>query len=165
MNTWCGEGTIPNTTTTKANTVCYLNQSLAQHRIRRVICNLNWKVTWVNSVHDEGNKSCSPSKRNHLKRSGRRRTKRRKEETPVETWHLLEEEPAEWTCMDSFTAQREGIAQKASLALLNFLGGSLGWEGKAQKLRSGFWGPRGGVCELTGIERLRNLAEEEERPV
>lgn len=56
----------------------------------------------------------------------------------VETWHLLEEEPAECTCIDSFTAQREGIAQKASLALLNFFGGSLGWEGKAQKLRSGF---------------------------
>lgn len=81
-----------------------------------------------------------------------------------------------------------GIDQKASLALLNFFGGSLGWEGKAQKVSSGFggprggvcelavpakaqksrsglWGPRGGVCELTGIDRLRNLAEEEDRPV
>ena len=31
-----------------------------------------------------------------------------------------------------------GIDQKASLALLNFFGGSLGWEGKPQKLSSGF---------------------------
>ena len=31
-----------------------------------------------------------------------------------------------------------GVDQKASLALLNFFGGSLGWEGKAQKLSSGF---------------------------
>lgn len=99
-----------------------------------------------------------------LKRS-RKRRKRRKEENRVETWHLLEEEPAECTCRDNFPAQREGIGQKASLALLNFFGGSLGWEGKAPKLHSGFSGPRGGVCELTGMERLRNLAEEEERPV
>jgi hypothetical protein len=55
--------------------------------------------------------------------------------------------------------------QKASLALLNFFGGSLGWEGKAQKLHSGFWEAKGGVCGLTGIERLRNLAEEEDSPV
>lgn len=38
----------------------------------------------------------------------------------------------------SFTAQREGTRQKASLALLNFFGGSLGEEGEAQKLPSGF---------------------------
>lgn len=35
-------------------------------------------------------------------------------------------------------AQREGIDQKASLAQLNFFGGGLGWEGKAQNLGSGF---------------------------
>lgn len=38
----------------------------------------------------------------------------------------------------SFTAQQEGTRQKASLALLNFFGGSLGEEGEAQKLPSGF---------------------------
>lgn len=56
----------------------------------------------------------------------------------METRCLLEEEPAGWACTDSFTARREGTHQKASLALLNFFGGSLGGEGEAQKLPSGF---------------------------
>lgn len=53
---------------------------------------------------------------------------------PVETGRLLGEEPAEGTCLDGVTAQR---GQKASLVLLNFLGGSLGEGLKAQKLRLG----------------------------
>lgn len=147
---------------TKLNIVYCINQLPTLHQILRVLRKLNWKVSSVNNVHDEGNESCFLSKSNYLKRNTERRRQRRKEENWVEAWHLLEQ-PAACARTDSFTAQREGIHQRASLVLLNFFGGSLGWEGKTQKLRSGFWGPRDGVCGLTGIDLLRNLAEEEER--
>lgn len=69
-------------------------------------------------------------------------------------------------CADKFTHRgKEGTDQRASLVLFSFFGGDLGGEGEAQNLRSGFCGSRDGICELTGMDRLRNLAEEEERPV
>lgn len=56
----------------------------------------------------------------------------------METGRLLGEEPAEGMCLDGATARR---GQKASLVLLNFLGGSLGEDLEVQRLRSGLGGP------------------------